>query len=358
MASPSVADVVAKARQLAPLAEDDDFVDVLAAALEPVRYMGLEAHQVGLDLLGGDHLSVEIGCMLLRIHCVEHADLKEPASEAVARLLETVTDDDVACALAGALGELGQPGAVAALRRLSHHADADVRQLVASALPSCSDPDYYGSDEVVALLLDLMTDPADQVRDWATFGVGTMLSADSKAIREALLARSTDAHVDTRYEAVLGLASRRDPRASRLVEGLLNEEEIFQLAIEAATVLADVRLHPTLLRLQEQWDPNALEIDVAVRACDPDAQDSELAMLREGLDQLGSRLTAAGLPYVPALTCERSWSSIELHVDPTSPGLTRPDCVWSWRELVERAADDVQQLVALVVQDLRDALAA
>ncbi len=55
-----------------------------------------------------------------------------------------------------------------------------------------------------------MTADADaDVRNWATFGLGSLSEANTKEIRAALWARVDDPHDETRGEALLGLARRK-----------------------------------------------------------------------------------------------------------------------------------------------------
>jgi HEAT repeat protein len=55
-------------------------------------------------------------------------------------------------------------------------------------------------------LAKLTADEDEEVRDWATFGLGVLGDIDTVEIREALAARLSDANDDAREEAVVGLA--------------------------------------------------------------------------------------------------------------------------------------------------------
>jgi hypothetical protein len=90
----------------------------------------------------------------------------------------------------------------------STHPDACVRSAVVHALLASTRP------EAIDALIRLSSDVDENVRDWATFGLGSQLDdVDTVAIRDALAARLDDAHEDTRYEALVGLALRKDARA-------------------------------------------------------------------------------------------------------------------------------------------------
>jgi HEAT repeat protein len=71
------------------------------------------------------------------------------------------------------------------------------------------------------ILLRLTQDTDEDVRDWATFGLGVLGNTDSDEIREALVRRLTDSDEDMREEAMVGLGKRKDQRVlSTLVTAL------------------------------------------------------------------------------------------------------------------------------------------
>lgn len=104
---------------------------------------------------------------------------------------------------AWALSHLRTPEAMTALCGLRRHADPGVRWAVAAGIVSDED-----RDRMIRTLTELMKDPDEDVRDWATFGLGTQCDADSVEIRDALTARLSDP--PTADEAVWGLTRRRD----------------------------------------------------------------------------------------------------------------------------------------------------
>ena len=132
--------------------------------------------------------------------------------ECLSELIRLLQQDDSPRVLESAAIGLGhQYGqkdlrAIPALVAHKNHPDMNVRHGVASGLGGYNEPD------AVAVLIELMEDPADLVRDWATFGLGALCSADNAAIRDALLLRLADRDEDVRFEALSGLAERRDPR--------------------------------------------------------------------------------------------------------------------------------------------------
>jgi HEAT repeat protein len=137
----------------------------------------------------------------------------EECLSATIDLLSNDTDPRVLQAAAVALGHLPEePRGTSALVKLVAHADRDVRFGVAFALGGRSDP------EAIATLIRLTRDDDDEVRDWATFGLGRIGECDTPEIRDAFHQRLGDVDEDTRIEAICGLARCGD---SRVVQSLI-----------------------------------------------------------------------------------------------------------------------------------------
>jgi HEAT repeat protein len=128
---------------------------------------------------------------------------------------------------AWALAHLGTSEAVAALLQLKHHPESDVRHAVANGALNGTGP------ERIVTLIELTADPDEDVRDWATFGLGSLCTEDSPEIREALRNRLTDSFEPARSEAVWGLAHRKDPTGLRMLLERL-EAETWQTGDEMA----------------------------------------------------------------------------------------------------------------------------
>jgi HEAT repeat protein len=147
--------------------------------------------------------------------------------------------------------------------------DAGIRLEVAQALPSVlGDPPL---PEAVEALTTLMADADEHVRDWATFGLGSLVDVDSDPIRQALQVRLDDPGGDTAGEALVGLARRGDPHAVARVLALLDGDDVGNLTVEAAGELADRSLLPSLERLKASgWaesDPRGWLLQEAIAAC-------------------------------------------------------------------------------------------
>ena len=106
----------------------------------------------------------------------------------------------------------------------------------------------------------------------ATFGVGTLVEADTPQTWDALYARAFDAHGDTRSEALVGLARRKDARVLEPLIRELDSDSVGRLAVEAAEAIGDPRLYPALASLKSRWGPNgpdAALLEEALAKCRP-----------------------------------------------------------------------------------------
>jgi HEAT repeat protein len=167
----------------------------------------------------------------------------------------------VLISIATAFVDLADEAAVELLTPLVTHPDADVRSAAVHGLLPVA-------RLVVPELIALSRDPADHVRDWATFGLGSQTDLDTPELREALAARLEDDHEDTRAEAALGLAVRKDPRALPIVRRELESESVGTLYVEAAAALGDESLYGPLQALAAN-NPGDPDIEEALLACRP-----------------------------------------------------------------------------------------
>ena len=101
-----------------------------------------------------------------------------------------------------ALGHLNDDRAIPVAVSLIGHSSAKVRRGVVMALSRHDDESAIGG------LIQLSCDSDDDIREWATFGLGMLIDTDTDGIRAALLVRLTDDHPDVRVEAIAGLARR------------------------------------------------------------------------------------------------------------------------------------------------------
>ena len=203
----------------------------------------------------------QVGVWILSQNMVPDKTFAADSVPVLLRLLEREQHVYVLQAIGIALGHLRDPRAILALAGLKHHPAAEVRYGVVQGLS--------GHDDLLAVgtLIELSTDSDRDVRDWATFAIGSLIDTDSPAIREALLTRLTDEDDETRGEALVGLASRGD---ERVVEPLLRElslAKVGSLAVEAARDIGNPRLYPVLIRLRERWHADEGLLNEAIDRC-------------------------------------------------------------------------------------------
>lgn len=143
--------------------------------------------------------------------------------------------DEVIRAAISGMGHRPHPNALNALIEFASHHSSLVRWNVAVALGS------YNVAPAIGALLTLMQDPDSAVRDWATFGIGSLQTADTPDIREALWRNLDDSDDDVSGEALVGLAERRDCRVVDYLRMRLSpDSRVYEL--DAAEILADPEL--------------------------------------------------------------------------------------------------------------------
>lgn len=182
------------------------------------------------------------------------------------RMLEGTSDPKVLAAIVESIGQAWTEAATPALVALVDNPENQVRFAVACALP-CGVESAHASAMAVAALIQLMDDEVSAVRNWATFGLGAQLSADSEMIRAALAARLDDSDYETRCEALIGLAVRGDERAIPATLAALREEAVGKLVVEAAAELGDPTFLPELVRIKDWWDVDSALLERAIVAC-------------------------------------------------------------------------------------------
>jgi hypothetical protein len=192
--------------------------------------------------------------------------------------------------------------------------------------------------KVADALMCLMQDVSDEVRDWATFGLGSQLTVDTSGVRAALFERASDSNEDVRDEAIVGLALRRDRRALGLVQAELATDHVGPLIWEAAEHLADPVLSETL----HDWladNPDNEKIAAAVRACDREAQAMRLERQAALLAAIERLIEEDELGIRAAVCCERFSGEVLLTFDASSPYVRDVDILLAHNDNdVERAA--------------------
>ena len=221
--------------------------EVLDAAFQLCGSPRPNERRLGVDILG------QLG--------VPERTFPKEGCAIVLSMLQKEEDPEVLTSLGLAAWRLCDARAIDPVIRLSKHSNSDVRWSAACALPSWED-----DDRAITTLIGLTSDSDDDVRDWATFGLGSQMERDTPEIRDALLRRTSDEDDDTRGEALVGLAVRHDPRVVESLIRELSSDSVGRLAIEAAKEIADPRLRPVLEELRSWWDVDPELLEGAIEA--------------------------------------------------------------------------------------------
>nr|WP_315239513.1 hypothetical protein [uncultured Flavobacterium sp.] len=124
--------------------------------------------------------------------------------------------------------------------------------------------------KAIETLIELSKDRDSEIRDWATFGIGTQIETDNQIIREALWKRINDKDENTKYEAIIGLAKRKDKKIKEVLKNeLLKIDEFGSLILEAIEELNDkefitlieeqIKRNKVTKNLNEEWLIDTLE---------------------------------------------------------------------------------------------------
>ena len=177
------------------------------------------------------------------------------------RLLDD-PDEDVIISALHALGSHYVYEPIASRPSFAEHPSQSVRLAVVHAISH-----QPKTPPEIEMLMKLSRDQDGDVRDWATFDLGSMCSLDTPEIREALLARVEDNHLDARSEALLGLAIRKDARVIPFIKAELEAEMVSNLAVESAGEIAAADLVKSLEGLTEWWDVDTQLLNAALKRC-------------------------------------------------------------------------------------------
>ncbi len=178
-------------------------------------------------------------------------------------MLAVECDDQVLASILSGLGHLKRAEAVGPVLAHLAHPNDDVRYAVVHALLTHTDP------RAIAGLITLSRDEEVSVRDWATFGLGSMVEVDTPELRQALVDRLDDEDGDTRVEAMVGLGRLRDPRVLLNLQADLAAGLAGPMELEAVTLIGVPELLPLLVALRGRDDVDQADLDAAILACTP-----------------------------------------------------------------------------------------
>jgi HEAT repeat protein len=237
------------ARQLIALALNAEDEHAAWAAIDVLRHRGDRVtFEAARDLCASADLEERTwGVRILAQLGIPKRSFPDQSLDILLPLLALEKDVDLLSDIAFALGHIGDARAVKPLSRLRNHPSPEVRYGVVHGL-LCQE-----NERAIQALIELSADEDTDVRDWATFGLGTQIDTDTPEIRDALFARLADEDGATRGEALVGLARRNDERVIEPLIRELSSANAGNLAVEAARELGDPCLRPALLRLRERW---------------------------------------------------------------------------------------------------------
>jgi HEAT repeat protein len=169
---------------------------------------------------------------------IEHRSnsFPEESYSAVAALAQQETHTRPLSSAIAALGHLDDPLGVPLIVQFYTHPSSEVRFAVACALGALPN-----EPRSAATLLKLMRDTDEDIRDWATFGLGVQGEIDSPEMRDALVLCLGDSNEDVREEAMAGLAKRKDRRVLEVLLAALEQPTMTDRVIEAACMMLDLQ---------------------------------------------------------------------------------------------------------------------
>ena len=237
----------------------DLIAGILRECSDDVLEVGVGLLESGIDrqrTLGADILGRLVGIEPNSCEAVQAALLTALMAEKESAPLASIV---------AALGHIGDPCTLGSVFPLADDPSAEVRLAVAFAVATISPQPL--APEARAALIGRSRDIEPEVRDWATFGLGTLSDADGPDVRAALLARAEDAHHEARAEALFGLAVRHDPRAVPHLIRALRSPLVGGLEVDAAAAAADPRLLPALWALQQSGATDEVRLRRAIDRC-------------------------------------------------------------------------------------------
>jgi HEAT repeat protein len=217
--------------------DDSEAADLITT----IQYRGgAEEFRAGLALLTSkDSRERAAGAEILgQLGWQDRTFLEESVNALLGALIDT--DDHVLQSVIFALGHRADPRAIEALLPFVDNPSADIRYATVHGLMPHDVPN------VVAAMAKLTRDSDRDVRNWATFTLGSQFESKSPTLCAALQERVTDSDPEIRGEALLGLARRGDVRIAPFVQLELDGEFHGDWAIDAAGLLAAPGFLPAL----------------------------------------------------------------------------------------------------------------
>lgn len=148
--------------------------------------------------------------------------------------------------------EVLKKDAIRELVTFKNHRYSDIRYALAFALSNVED------EISIETLIELSKDKHSEVRDYATFSLGSQIEVTNDAIINALLDRIDDE--SSRFEAIAGLAKRKHLKVKKaLIEELENIDEYGSLILES---IVDFNDPDFIILLEKQIELNKINQNV------------------------------------------------------------------------------------------------
>jgi hypothetical protein len=157
-------------------------------------------------------------------------------------MLETENDPNVIQSLLFAIGKNNDTLSIPQIEKLCSFKTTNEESIKQGLVSSIG---FISNKNAIDVLIKLSADKCNSIRDWATFYLAQG-RRNNKKIRAALWARVADKHQDTKFEAILGLAIRKDKRVSDIIKRILLHGEYSTLLFEAIEELNDKQFLPLL----------------------------------------------------------------------------------------------------------------
>lgn len=213
-----------------------------------------------------------LGIHVLGLLAADRANAAAQLVQSAAELIHS-TDQEIRLAVTRAVGGLADnPAAASLLLDALNDPDLQVRVAAVRGMGVAVE-DPQPRDPCVVALIELLNDPAAEIRDWSAFVLGSQWEVDSPELRDALFALASDDESDEHVaaEAALGLAVRGDRRVIAIIRGRLATPHVGKLWLRAAGEARSRSLLPALHSLRrfvpddgDDWD---LELAAALEAC-------------------------------------------------------------------------------------------
>tara|TARA_R110002051_G_scaffold324862_2_gene424204 strand:- start:11 stop:823 length:813 start_codon:yes stop_codon:yes gene_type:complete len=158
-------------------------------------------------------------------------------------LLEEKQNDDVLFSLFFGISHNNEKltnNQVLQLIKFKNSKNNDVRYSLVSAISGVDNP------KAIETLIELSEDNFSSIRNWATFGIGTLCEKNNDRIIQALWNRIKDKHQETKLEAIVGLANRNQVAIKEQIIEELKSGEYGTLLFDAIETLMDKDFIPYL----------------------------------------------------------------------------------------------------------------